>query len=47
MFGLLPLKVDGGILISIYKEGDKEIPDKGVTLLNIFGKLFTRIINNG
>ena len=37
-----------GLFISFYKKGDAEDPGnyRGITLLNVVGKLFCKILNN-
>ena len=38
----------GGLIVSLFKKGDREEPGnyRGITLLNLVGKLYSRIINN-
>ena len=37
-----------GLIVSLFKKGDREDPDnyRGITLLNVVGKLYSRMINN-
>ena len=37
-----------GLIVSLFKKGDKEDPGnyRGITLLNVVGKLYSRVINN-
>ena len=37
-----------GLIVSLYKKGDAEDPGnyRGITLLNVVGKLFCKILNN-
>ena len=37
-----------GLMVSLFKKGDREDPCnyRGITLLNLVGKLYSRIINN-
>ena len=42
------LKVLYGVIVNLYKKGDAVDPGKyrGITLLNVVGKLFCKILNN-
>ena len=46
--GVFPDTWSEGLLVPLHKKGDKSSPDnyRGVTLLNVLGKIFTRILNN-
>ena len=37
-----------GLIVSLFKKGDREDPGnyRGITLLNVVGKLYSRVINN-
>ena len=37
-----------GLIVSLYKKGDAEDPGnyRGITLLNVVGKLFCKVLNN-
>ena len=46
--GHVPLSWVDGVVIPIHKKGSKNTVDnyRGITLLSVLGKLFTRILNN-
>ena len=46
--GIFPEKWSEGLLAPLHKKGNKSSPDnyRGITLLSILGKIFTRILNN-
>ena len=46
--GIFPDMWRDGLLSPIYKRGNRLNPDnyRGITLLNVLGKLFTRVLNN-
>ena len=46
--GIFPESWSEGLLVPLHKKGDINIVDnyRGITLLSIFGKLFTRMLNN-
>ena len=46
--GVFPEDWSDGLLIPLHKKGDRSTPDnyRGITLLSVLGKLFTRVINN-
>jgi hypothetical protein len=46
--GYFPSSWSEGILVAIHKSGDKNSAEnyRGITLLSVFGKLFTKVINN-
>ena len=48
MSGHFPKSWTEGVIISIHKKGNKGAVDnfRGITLLSVFGKLFTRVLNN-
>ena len=48
MSGHFPKSWTEGVIIPIHKKGNKGAVDnyRGITLLSIFGKLFTRVLNN-
>ena len=37
-----------GLIVSLFKKGDRQDPGnyRGITLLNVVGKLYSRVINN-
>ena len=37
-----------GLIVSLFKKGDRDDPGnyRGITLLNVVGKLYSRVINN-
>ena len=41
----VPEEWGGGLLVPIFKAGNKADADRGIALLNITGKVFTRILN--
>ena len=45
--GIFPKSWSEGLLIPIHKKGIKSVPEnyRGITLLSVLGKLFTRILN--
>ena len=44
----IPKQWRQGLIVSLYKKGDAEDPGnyRGITLLNVVGKLFCKILNN-
>ena len=48
MSGHFPKSWTEGVIIPIHKKGNKGAVDnyRGITLLSVFGKLFTRVLNN-
>ena len=46
--GLFPEEWAEGVIVPIHKSGNKNLVDnyRGITLLSVLGKLFTRILNN-
>ena len=46
--GVFPEDWSDGLLIPLHKKGDRSSPDnyRGITLLSVLGKLFTRVTNN-
>ena len=45
---IVPRQCREGFIVNIFKKGDKEVPAnyRGITLLNIVGKVFCKILNN-
>ena len=46
--GLFPSRWSEGLIVPLYKKGDVNVPSnyRGITLLSVFGKLYTKLINN-
>ena len=43
----IPEQLGEGMIVSLFKKGDQEDPDnyRGITLLNVVGKLFNKVLN--
>ena len=46
--GLFPSRWSEGLIVPLYKKGDVNVASnyRGITLLSVFGKLYTKLINN-
>ena len=46
--GIFPDAWSDGLLVPLHKKGNVNVPDnyRGITLLGVLGKLFTRVLNN-
>ena len=46
--GIFPDAWSDGLLVPLHKKGNVNVPDnyRGITLLSVLGKLFTRVLNN-
>ena len=47
--GIFPSCWSQSILVPLHKKGDINVPDnyRGISLLDVFGKIYTSIINRG
>ena len=43
---IVPRQWRDGLIVNIFKKGDREDLDKGITLLSVVGKVFRKILNN-